>query len=261
VSTDPVRVLVVDDEPPARRYLVAQLERLEQPVSVVDSVGDATEALRILQQTAVDLIFLDVRMPGLDGIDLAGVLDRFERAPRVVFVTAHEEHAVDAFRVHAFDYLLKPVDPRRLADAMRRVAGDVRRVTGEASLGPATAAPTTSAIAVDHGGRTVMVERDRLLYVEASKDYSRLRTADGAYLLRVPISTLEAAWADSGWMRIHRSYLVPIAAVGELSQDAAGGWSVRLGKHHLPVSRRHLSTVRDRLHRSARALRGEAGRT
>jgi DNA-binding LytR/AlgR family response regulator len=274
----PIRALVVDDEPAARSYLVGLLRRHGE-VEVVGEADDATSALRILHHDDVQAVFLDVRMPGLDGMDLARVLNRFDHPPSILFVTAYEEHALDAFGVHAFDYLLKPVDPARLSEAVRRlqqqlVANETTDISRSESDSPAPVGPiatavsavsspveypgqvVTASLAVDKGGRTLMIDPSTVLYVEAAKDYCRLRTADDSYLLRMPISTLEAAWMERGWMRVHRSYLVPVGAIVELRQDRERGWLVRLGRVELPVSRRHLPAVRDRLHRSARALRG-----
>lgn len=259
-ASGPLRVMVVDDELAARKYLANLLGR-NTSVSLIDTADDSVEALRVLHQQPIDVVFLDVRMPGLDGMELARVLNRFERPPLIVFVTAYEDHAVDAFGVHAFDYLLKPVEPERLDATIDRLQQHIRRDVTErdvvaskpvASVGQVGAAST---VAVDQGGRTVMIDRSTVVYVEAAKDYSRLRTTDGAYLMRMPISTLEAAWAEHGWIRVHRSFLVPLSAICELRQDATKGWLVRLGRVELPVSRRHLGTVRDLLHRSARAMR------
>jgi DNA-binding LytR/AlgR family response regulator len=298
MSTAPLRVVVVDDEPAARSYLVDLLHQ-HGGVEVVGEADDATSALRILHLDAVDAVFLDVRMPGLDGMDLARVLNRFDRAPAILFVTAYEEHAVDAFGVHALDYLLKPVDPARLADAVRRLHSHLATIIGAAptsgpsdeltpsrriesldhgrpsdiSIGIAdvdadidvrsssvaaerSGSTVTASLAVDKGGRTVMIDPASVLYVEAAKDYCRLRTAHDSYLFRMPISTLEAAWLERGWIRVHRSHLVPVDAISELRRDPDRGWLVRLGRVELPVSRRHLPAVRERLHRAARALRG-----
>ncbi len=265
MTRQPIRALVVDDEPAARSYLIGLLRRVGG-VDVLAEADDAAAALRALHHD-VDAVFLDVRMPGLDGMDLARVLNRFDHPPAVVFVTAYEEHAVDAFGVHAFDYLLKPVDPARLHETIDRLSQHLSApaapslVAGQPADDPkgpvdTAVASSSGSLAVDKGGRTVMIDPAAVLYVEAAKDYCRLRTADGAYLLRMPISTLEAAWIERGWLRVHRSYLVPVIGICELRQDREQGWLVRLGRIELPVSRRHLPTVRDRLHRSARALRG-----
>ena len=136
----------------------------------------ATEALRVLQAEEVDAVFLDIQMPGLTGLDLAQVLSRFKSPPPVVFVTAHEEHAVAAFELRAVDYVLKPVREERLAEAVRRVV--------EAG-GPAPSGDVQ--IPVERGGVTRFISRSEITHVEAQGDYARLHTADGSHLVRTPL--------------------------------------------------------------------------
>src|SRR3954454_3523977 len=143
----PVRVLVVDDEKPALDEL-AYLLAAEQRVSDVVTSSSATDALRILQEGAIDAVFLDIQMPGLTGLELAQVLSRFRSPTPVVFVTAHEQHAVEAFDLHAVDYVLKPVRADRLAEAVRRV---VSTVEGKAE---SSAARDDAQVAVERGGVT-----------------------------------------------------------------------------------------------------------
>ena len=145
-------------------------------------------------------------MPGLDGLDVARVLARFKAPPKVVFVTAYDEHAVEAFDLRAVDYLLKPVRAERLAEAVRRV-GD--------ALGAGTdpvATDDDETIAVELGGVTRFVQRSDVRFVEAQGDYARLHTAGESHLVRVPLTTLEEEWAAAGFVRIHRSHLVVAAA-------------------------------------------------
>ena len=141
-------------------------------------------------------MFLDIRMPGLDGLELARVLARFARPPEIVFVTAFEQHAVEAFELQAVDYLLKPVRPERLSDAIRpprRDRGAGRPAPADDGDGPQRRRP--GRIAVETGGRTRFVDAGLVRFVEASGDYVRLHTDDGAYLVRMPISSLEDAVA------------------------------------------------------------------
>jgi DNA-binding LytR/AlgR family response regulator len=161
------------------------------------------------------------------------VLTRFRTPPAIVFVTAHEEHAVDAFDLHAVDYVLKPVRADRLAEAVRRVVG------GEAPTGQDLEVP------VERGGVTRIVRRSDITHVEAQGDYARLHTADGSHLLRVPLTQLESEWASAGFVRIHRSLLVALAHVTELRMDG-GRCSVRLSDGtELGVSRRQTRELRD----------------
>ncbi len=239
--TPPLRVLVVDDERPALDELAWLLERDERvgPVLTTDS---AAEALRLLQEEPVDAVFMDIRMPGLTGLDLARVLSRFKAPPPVVFVTAHDEHAVDAFELNAVDYLLKPVRDARLAEAVRRVVE---------AAGTADQPTDSDSIAVELGGVTRFISRGDVRYVEAQGDYARLHTASGSHLVRVPLTSLEDEWRDAGFVRIHRSLLVALPHIEEVRMDA-GRCTVMVGGEELAVSRRHTRELRDLLVRRSR---------
>jgi DNA-binding LytR/AlgR family response regulator len=242
---DTLEVLVVDDEQPALEDL-AYLLRQHPRIGTVVTASDATDALRHLRDGAFAAVFLDIRMPGLDGLELARVLSRFARPPDIIFVTAFEQHAVEAFELQAVDYLLKPVRPERLSDAIRRLGAPSGR-TGDGE----GADEELDRIAVDTGGRTRMVERDSIRFVEASGDYVRLHADEGAFLVRMPISALEEAWRDAGFVRVHRRYLIAIRHVSELRTRPGGGYDLVVAGEELPVSRRHARELRDRLSRGA----------
>jgi DNA-binding LytR/AlgR family response regulator len=231
---DRLDVLVIDDEQPALDELVFLLERDER-VATVRGCDSAAEALRVLQESDVDAVFLDVQMPGLTGLDLAQVLSRFKEPPPVVFVTAYEEHAVEAFELRAVDYVLKPVRAERLGEAVRRVV--------EAS-GSARGADLR--IPVERGGVTRFVDRSAITHVEAEGDYARLHTAEGSHLVRAPLSSLAAQWAPAGFVRIHRSVLVSLPHVQELRTDG-GRCVVLVAGAELVVARRHTRELRELL--------------
>lgn len=243
----PLRVLVVDDERPALDELAWLLERDER-IGDVLSTDSGAEALRLLREQEIDAVFLDIRMPGLSGLDLARVLSRFPVPPPVVFVTAHDDHAVDAFELHAVDYVLKPVRDDRLAEAVRRVV----EATGSAGE------PEDDTIAVELGGVTRFVSRSNVRYAEASGDYARLHTAQDSHLVRVPLTTLEEQWRDAGFVRIHRSLLVSLVHVEEVRMDG-GRCTVLVGGEELAVSRRHTRELRDLLVRRSRPGIGPRG--
>ena len=239
-----LRVLVADDEAPAREEL-AWLLGHHPAVGSVRTASSGAEVLKALEGLDVDALFLDIRMPGLDGLDVARVLARFKAPPKVVFVTAYDEHAVEAFDLRAVDYLLKPVRAERLAEAVRRV-GD--------ALGAGTdpvATDDDETIAVELGGVTRFVQRSDVRFVEAQGDYARLHTASESHLVRVPLTTLEQQWAAAGFVRIHRSHLVSLRHIDEMRVDS-GHWTVRVGDDVLQVSRRHSRELRDMLVRQAR---------
>ena len=252
-------VIVVDDEAPAREELAFLLGRDER-VGEVRTAADGAEALRLLQSDAVDAVFLDIRMPGLDGMDLARVLRRFSEPPAVVFVTAYDDHAVEAFDLRAVDYLLKPVRDERLSEAVDRVVEQRAGRVGDhaAAADPADPAPDDETIAVELGGVTRFIRRSDVLYVEAHGDYARLVTAEGRHLVRVPLSVLEERWEPVGFVRIHRRSLVSLAAIEEVRVDG-GRLSVVVAGTVLEVSRRHTRELRDRLVRAARPGRGGSG--
>ena len=239
-----LRVLVADDEAPAREEL-AWLLGHHPSVTTVRTASSGAEVLKALEDLDVDALFLDIRMPGLDGLDVARVLARFKAPPKVVFVTAYDEHAVEAFDLRAVDYLLKPVRAERLAEAVRRVID---------ALGAGTdpvATDDDETIAVELGGVTRFVQRSDVRFVEAQGDYARLHTAGESHLVRVPLTTLEQEWAAAGFVRIHRSHLVSLRHIDEMRVDS-GHWTVRVGDDVLQVSRRHSRELRDMLVRQAR---------
>lgn len=236
-----LRVLVVDDERPALDEMAYLLDR-DGRVGSVLTTDSAAEALRVLQEDQVDAVFMDIAMPGLSGLELAGVLSQFKSPPPVVFVTAHEEHAIEAFELNAVDYVLKPVRENRLSEAVRRI------VEARASV----PAPKNEAnIAVELGGVTRFISRADVSYVEAQGDYARLHTSSGSHLIRVPLTSLEEEWRDAGFVRIHRSLLVSIPHIEEVRMDS-GRCTVVVGGEELIVSRRHTRALRDLLVRRAR---------
>ncbi|HZM81649.1 MAG TPA: LytTR family DNA-binding domain-containing protein [Candidatus Limnocylindrales bacterium] len=239
-----LRILAVDDEPPALDEL-AYLLRADPRVARVTTAADATEALRALRDNDVDVVFLDIRMPGLDGMELARVLRRFARPPAIVFVTAYDDAAADAFDLGAVDYVRKPVQPSRLAESLRRVIASLALpAKGESNQ-------DDEVIPVELAGTTRMLPRSSVRWVEAQGDYARLHTSEGSHLVRVPLATLAERWSDSGFVRIHRSYLVQIRLIDELRM-ANSGYVVVLGGTELPVSRRHTRDLKDRLVRAAK---------
>jgi DNA-binding LytR/AlgR family response regulator len=233
-----LRALVVDDEQPVLDELVFLLER-DEHIASVRAARSGTEALRILESGDMDLVFLDVVMPGLSGVELARVLTRFRERPHIVFVTAHEAHAVDAFELGAVDYLLKPIREDRLRESVRRADAEAE---GEAGV-------ADESIAVELGGVTRFIQRSAVAYVEAQGDYVRLHTVDGSgHLIRASLGSVAEQWEEAGFVRIHRSLVVNLAQVRELRMHSgrcsvivpAGEDSVELR-----VARRHTRELRE----------------
>lgn len=238
-STDVLTALVVDDEAPAlaeMRFLLEQDDRIGR----ILTAGSGMDALRALESEQVDVVFSDINMPGLGGMELARVIARFAQRPQIVFVTAYDEHAVDAFAVNATDYVMKPVREERLTEAIRRVVGQIRG--GDAPS--ANAGDET--IPVELGGITRFINRSDIRFAQAQGDYARLHTAAGSHLVRIPLNTLEERWESAGFVRIHRSTLVSTNHIKEVRLER-GRFVVVIEGAELQVSRRHTRDLRERL--------------
>ena len=237
-----IDVLVADDEQPALDELV-HLLRTDDRIGEILTARTGADALRQLSERAVRIAFLDIHMPGLLGTELARAFLALADPPAVVFVTADEARAVEAFELRAADYLLKPVRTERLRRAVDRVL----------ELGESAASGDDEVIPVTVGSAVRFVHRKNVVWAQAQGDYSRLHTEDGTgHLVRIPISELESRWAGAGFLRIHRSVLVRISAVTEARLSGAEP-SLVIDAVSLSVSRRLVPTVREAL------LRGEAG--
>lgn len=246
-----LRVLVVDDEVPALEELTYLLRR-DPRIGHVSAADDAAAALRDLGRSQhdgrpLDAVFLDIRMPGIDGLDFARLIAGFSDPPLVVFVTAYDHFAVDAFDLRAVDYLLKPVRQERLTDSIDRlVAHRAAAPLQPVAAGDAGAAAGDENIPVDLGGRTRFVARSKIRYAEAQGDYVRLHADGESYLVRTSLATLANRWTEAGFIRIHRSILVSGRHVHELRIEGSRT-VVDIGGSTLPVSRRHAREVRERL--------------
>ncbi|MPZ53410.1 MAG: response regulator [Acidimicrobiia bacterium] len=240
-------VLVVDDEAHARDDLVDLLKESGR-VKWVEVSANAEEALVALQKSKYDAVFLDIRMPGLDGLQLAATIGQFSHPPRIVFVSAYDVHAVSAFEVEAVDYLVKPVGSDRLAACLDRVISRSSDRTDNGEKPPSgTDLPF---VGVELAGKTTLIERSEIRYVEAQGDYVRLHAQSGSYLVRRPLSWLSERWEDHGFVRVHRSYLVNLRHVSEISPFFNGTLQIRVKDQEgtsLPVSRRRARHLRDRL--------------
>ena len=232
-----MRVLLVDDEAPARAELRYLLER--EGVAIAGEASTAGEALALLEHGGVDAVFCDIEMPGLSGLDAARLIRESPGRPVVVFVTAYERYAVDAFAVEALDYVLKPVDPVRLARVLERL-----RETDEGGR------PVVRIPVVGGGNRTTLLDADSVVFVRAEGDYSRVQTFDRSYLCTSPLGELETTLPAARFARVHRSTLVNLAKVGSVGH--AGPDRLRLimddrDRTEIDVSRRLTPQVRERL--------------
>ncbi len=249
-----LRLLAVDDELPALNDL-ARLLRADPHVGEVRCASDGSEALRLLSTEAFAGLFLDVRMPDVDGLALAGVLRRFATPPPVVFVSAHEEAAVSAFELQALDYLMKPVGRQRIARAVLRIVDATPRVSSAGAPGPDGADAPVAPVLGDilplpggRGGRTRLLHRADVLYLQSHGDYVRVVTDNGRFLVRARLGELEERWATHGFVRVHRAYVANLQRAIEVCPSLDGNARLRLQDgSELPIARRQLPALRRRL--------------
>jgi two-component system response regulator AlgR len=253
MSTPPLRLFLVDDEQPARDRMKEVLGDLagELPNVVVGEAANGHEGLALLPQLAVDVALVDIHMPEMSGMEFARHLTGLERPPAIVFVTAHDQYAIEAFEVNALDYLLKPVRAPRLAAALAkaRAEGAVRREPIERAAAAAGQGPRRY-LSVGERGRIHLVPVAEVVYLKAELKYVTVRTAEREYLLEESLASLEQEFAGV-FVRVHRSCLVARGRVRGfervVDEDGEGaGWAVLLDgvADKLPVSRRQWSVVK-----------------
>jgi len=242
MSPEAASVLIVDDEPPARsrlRQLVGDLEGFQ----VVGEAGHGEEALELCNSLRPDVVLLDIRMPGVDGLQVASQLAGWERRPAVIFTTAYDEYAIQAFDAQAVGYLLKPVRRERLQQTLDHAA----RI-GRAQLLriPGTAPRTHLCVQRTRGLQMIPIED--VLCFQADQKYVTAHHTGGEALLNEPLKDLEEEFGDR-FLRIHRNALIAVAWLDSLDRDDNGTWQVRLKAEFqpLPVSRRHVGDVKRRL--------------
>lgn len=251
-----LRALLVDDESPARKELRFLLQEYTD-LQIVGEAANAIEALELINNLEYSVVFLDIDMPGLKGIDLARQLKEKENAPAIIFVTAHEEFAVDAFCVNALDYLLKPISPKRLDQALKKVFKRSAATSKQASpplestplqsnaQGATPVSDTTmprllEVIPVEQRGKTILLRPEEIIYIYTDKDNVFAKTQKESYLTRFTLKELEARLNPSQFFRSHRCYLVNITRMRELIPYFNGTYTVVVDdqeRSEIPVSR------------------------
>lgn len=235
-----LRTLIVDDEPLAVERLQVICAR-QDGVQVVGTASDGESALRLIEALEPDLVLLDLTMPGIDGLTVARRLSDQAEAPALIFVTAHDEFAVEAFDLDAVDYVLKPVAPDRLARAVSRV--QARRAGAPVAVEPAEEASWLTEFWVPHRSELIRIAAETVRRIDAERDYVRLHTGDQSYLLLQTITGLEEKLDPERFIRIHRSCILNREAVTGLRHDGVGVWSaetadgqaLRIGRTYLPA--------------------------
>jgi two-component system response regulator AlgR len=249
MSAPELRVFLADDEAPARARLKELLAdiRGEIPTAVAGEAANGLEVIERLPASGAQVLLLDIQMPGMGGIELARHLAGLESAPAIVFVTAHDRHAVEAFELNALDYLMKPVRAERLAAALKKAAaaGPAPRERLERAGGGAR-----EYFSVAERNRIALVPVADVLYLKAELKYVTLRTRMGEHLIEEPLVAIEREFADR-FVRVHRNCLVARAAIRGFERVAGSGdeephWNAVLEgiDERLPVSRRQWTTVK-----------------
>lgn len=243
-----LRVFIADDEAPARERLKELLADIaaELPTEVVGEAANGLDAVAQLPASGAQVLLLDIEMPGMRGLEVARHLAGLDAAPAVVFVTAHDRHAVEAFELNALDYLLKPVRAARLAAALKKASADGPPAREQLAK---AAAQAREYLSVTERNRIHLVPVRDVVYLRAELKYVTLRTRAGEYLIEESLVALEREFAER-FVRVHRNCLVARAAVRGFERSAEGGdephWNVVLDgvPERLPVSRRQWAEVR-----------------
>ena len=250
-NQSPLKILIVDDEPLARDRLRTVLGDLAVQLSttVVGEAANGLSALEFLRGNAVDIVLADIRMPGMDGIELATHLGRLEKPPAVIFTTAYDNYAVQAFDLNAVDYLLKPVRAQRLLAALQKVPTQHPDPALLAGIGHEMRGSGRTHLSCHERGRLLLVPVGEVLYFKADLKYVTARTVEREYLLDEALTHLETEFADR-FMRLHRAVLVAKAALAGFEKAAgddaeAYGWALLRGiPEKLPVSRRQWAPAK-----------------
>ena len=235
-----LRAMIVDDEAPARSELRFLLEQTGK-IGTITEASSVRSAIEMLMESRVDVVFLDISMPGASGLQLAEALHKLKNPPAIVFVTAYSDHAVEAFDVDAVDYLMKPVEEARLDRAIEKVMQRAKPVTDSKV--------TIERIPVEKGGRKVLIPVDDIRFIMAKDDYSCIYTVDDRFLSTTSLAQFEAKLCDFGFFRVHRCYIVNLACVTDVETVPSG--AIQLGitgvDERVPVSRRRVVPLKKAL--------------
>jgi two-component system, LytTR family, response regulator len=243
-----IRAVLADDEVLARQKL-RQLLRDEAEVEVVGEGATAAETIELVRMTRPDLLFLDVRMPDMDGFDIIGQLSAAADAfvPRIVFTTAYDRYALRAFEIHAVDYLLKPFTPERFRSALQQALHQLRSIKepGDGSAKKQSETGYTTRIVFKSKGRILFLPVNDICMIGAEENYVRLSTKGESHLLRETMASLEQKLDPALFLRVHRSTMVNLQYVKEVRLEAAGEYSVVLNNgHKVAMSRSYRSRIK-----------------
>lgn len=247
-----ITAIIADDEPLLRHHLDRSLADLWSELEVVDMCGDGVQALEKIAQHQPDVVFLDIRMPELDGLAVAKELSRLAQQPLVVFVTAYDEYAIQAFEQNALDYLLKPINEERLERCCKKLqqrlssnsnqqAPDINQLLAQISQLTPKREQYLSWLKASQGDDIHLIAVNDVLYFKAEEKYVSIYTDENEYLIRTPLKELLSQLDPEQFWKIHRSTVVRVAAIDKVSKDFTGRMFVKMLNHKLPVSRAQQS--------------------
>ena len=243
-----LKTLIVDDEAPARLELRYLLDKIAN-IQVIGEAANAIEAIELIKALNYDLIFMDIQMPGLSGLEVVATLKEMPRMPAVVFVTAYSEHAVKAFELDAVDYLVKPIDEDRLA---RTVAKAEKLLTSQpATLKPKPAVEKSlidiDRIPVESRGKTLLLSIKDIVYISSRNDIVFVHTLDNTYITRFTLKNLEERLQSKSFLRVHRGYIVNLRHVIEIVPMYGRSYVLKVRcnqQNEIPVSRRRGQSLK-----------------
>lgn len=246
-----LRALIVDDESPARKELRFLLQPYEE-IQIIGEAENALEALDLINTLEYSIIFLDVDMPGLRGLELAKHLQKRKNSPMIIFITAHEEFAVEAFAVEAFDYLLKPINPKRLEQSIKKIMASTSAKSSSAQPVDSSSVPSTNrpleVIPVEQRGKTILLRPEEIIFIYTDKENVFVKTQKESYLARFTLRDLESRLSSSLFFRSHRCYLVNVKRMRELIPYFNGTYTVVVDdqdKSEVPVSRAQARKLKE----------------
>lgn len=232
-----MRCIIVEDEYPSREELKFFIHEYSS-IEILNEFEDSLEALKFLEKNSVDIIFLDINMPNLDGMSLGKIVSRFEEKPKIVFITAYKEYAVEAFEVDAFDYILKPYSEERIIYTLKKLENSERSDSKEMSKCPK--------IILWQGEKMIVMEPEDIYYCEASERDTIVYTKDEKYIARINISNFLEKLPPDKFFRSHRSYILNIDKIQEIIPWFNNTYNIKLQdmEGEIPVSRNNIKKFR-----------------
>jgi len=233
-----LKALIVDDEEPARQelsYLLSQMDHIE----VAAEAASAREALKLLSTTDFAVVFLDIQMPGMSGLELGDVLQSMAKPPLIIFVTAFQEYALQAFEVNAVDYLVKPFDVNRLEQAVKK-AWNIWQQIDPPAAAAAPKNPSLDRIPLERGGKTLLLPQQDIVFAYTQDETVYVKTVTERYVARFTLKELEQRLSPENFFRTHRCYIVNLSRIREITPYFNGTYTVTVDDHEkseIPVSR------------------------